>query len=59
MTREPLLHIENVRLVDPGVGIHSGSVLIEGERIKAVNPDSVPEGIERHDGGGRLLTPGR
>jgi len=58
VTRERFLHIENVRLVDPGVGIHSGSVLIEGERIKAVNPDSVPEGAERHDGGGRLLTPG-
>lgn len=53
----PLL-IENALLVNPGVSVMPGSLLLAGGRIAAVNPPSVPPGADRFDAKRKRLTPG-
>lgn len=50
--------IDNLRAMDPGIGIIAQSLLIEKGRIVTIDPDTVPSDAQRIDGGGRLLTPG-
>jgi len=52
--------IEHVTVTTPNGLQANGSVLIEGPRIVAVNPDAahLPADVARVDGGGMLLTPG-
>lgn len=45
-------------MVQPGEGIFRGSVLLEDEAIRELNPASVPAGCPRVDGRDGLLTPG-
>lgn len=52
--------IQNVRALDPGVGVVGRWVRVEGGRIAAIGAGAVTpmEGEEVVQGGGRLLTPG-
>jgi N-acetylglucosamine-6-phosphate deacetylase len=53
-------HITNARLVEPGKCVSTGDLLIENGRISAFGTTLTdqPEGAERIDAEGRLLTPG-
>ena len=49
----------NARLLDPATGLDaSGTLLVEGGRIAALNPASPPESAERIDCDGACLCPG-
>lgn len=52
--------IHNVRVVEPGVRIAAGGVLIDGGRIVRLIRDQLDQvaAEERIDGGGKLLSPG-
>jgi N-acetylglucosamine-6-phosphate deacetylase len=54
---KPVL-IENAELIDPGVSVAKGSLLMAGGKIAGVNPVSVPADVERINAAGRRLTPG-
>ena len=54
---KPLL-IENAELINPGVSISRGSLLVVDGKISAVNPVSAPAEAVRVDAAGRRLTPG-
>lgn len=49
----------NARLLDPAAGTdRHGSLLVQGGRIAAIDPDGAPEGVETLDCGGACLAPG-
>lgn len=50
--------LTNARIVLPGERILPGSVLVEQERIAAINPPHAPANVTTFDCGRRLLTPG-
>lgn len=51
--------IENARLCDPTASdLREGALLVEGDRIAAIAPASVPDGAERVDAGGLIVAPG-
>src|SRR5688572_7708157 len=51
--------IRNARLVEPGVRIRSGDLLVRGGRIAAMGEiENVTSGISLIEASGRLLTPG-
>ncbi|MGI6400696.1 MAG: dihydroorotase [Thermoguttaceae bacterium] len=55
------LFIENGRVVDPSQGIDaSANLLIVDGKIVGINvePNAVPEGIQRYDAAGKLVLPG-
>jgi len=58
MTTPWLIH--NVQVLRPGYGTIGRSLLVQGERIAAIDPSpqELPPNVTRVDGGGRLLTPG-
>lgn len=58
MSGSGVLWIEGARLMEPGVGIRRGSLLIQDGRIEAVDPFIVPPEAKRVNAEGRLLTPG-
>lgn len=51
------LLITNVCVCEPGRGVVGGAILVEGDRVRALDPANAP-GAVVIDGGGRLLTPG-
>jgi N-acetylglucosamine-6-phosphate deacetylase len=54
---KPVL-IENAELINPGVSVSRGSLLVADGKISAINPVSVPQEAVRIDAAGRRLTPG-
>lgn len=52
--------IDNVQAIRPRNGVVGQSILVENDRIRAIDPEpsAVSEDVEKIDGGGRLLTPG-
>ncbi|MCX7827260.1 MAG: hypothetical protein N2689_17155, partial [Verrucomicrobiae bacterium] len=52
--------IENVQVVFPGQKIERSGLLLDQGRIRSLNPEpnAIPAGAQRVNGGGRLLTPG-
>lgn len=50
--------IDNVRVIKPRCGMVGSSVLVEGDKVQAIDPPDVDEQVSRIDGEGRRLTPG-